>query len=545
MEHKLATAEKKVLVELVKLVQKRGLEGEKGGWKEFLKSYDKKFGASVSDPSRRSNDVLVAFLSSLNKKEDLQLLARVMQCDANRNLIEKFKEESPDKETPEQRLVRMTIAHDKYPTFYSFPSYADDWFVTENGKKKSKVMKSTRMLAIDCEMVTCEDGSEAVVRVGAVDRDLKVVLDKYVKPSLPVVDYKTDITGVTAEDVEKATLSVADIQKKLRRFLCAGTILVGHGLNNDLQVLKIDHARVIDTALVFNYADARASKLPSLNNVCKAVLGHEVRMTGATHNCVHDAAAAMKVVLAVVEKGVDTTIAQPEEMVEAEKAIQEAKKSQLLLHKIPHSVPSQELHGLVSGDFTLDVKPPKRPGGYYTAVVVFNSPEEANEAFENVDGDADKDSVGFPQKLVKIKLSSGYEASLYLRKNAQDGEVTTRKRTNSEEDNVSSKRQRREDDDSEETREGNVNLCEDHLKEIEELKEKLKAKEDCVKSSEDHLKVIEELKEKLKAKDVVKSNEDQLKEIEELKQKLKAKELENKTQDKMITNLKKKLEKKK
>lgn len=37
------------------------------------------------------------------------------------------------------------------------------------------MMKSTRMLAIDCEMVTCVDGSEAVVRVGAVDRDLKVL----------------------------------------------------------------------------------------------------------------------------------------------------------------------------------------------------------------------------------------------------------------------------------------------------------------------------------------------------------------------------------
>uniref|UniRef100_A0A1J3FLV9 Small RNA degrading nuclease 3 n=1 Tax=Noccaea caerulescens TaxID=107243 RepID=A0A1J3FLV9_NOCCA len=529
MEHKLATAEKKVLVELVKLVQKRGLEGDKGGWKDFLKSFDKKLGSSVSDPSRRSNDVLVAFLSTLNKREDLQLLAKVMQCDANRNLIEKFKEESPDKETPEQRLVRMTIAHDKYPSFYSFPSYAEDWFVTENGKKKSKVMKSTRMLAIDCEMVTCEDGSEAVVRVGAVDRDLKVVLDKYVKPSLPVIDYKTDITGVTAEDVEKATLTVADIQKKLRRFLSVGTILVGHGLNNDLQVLKIDHARVIDTALVFNYAGARTSKLPSLNNVCKAVLGHEVRMMGATHNCVHDAAAAMKVVLAVVEKGVDTTIPQPEEMVEAEKIIQEAKKSQLLIHKIPHSVPSQELQGLITGDFTLDVKPPKRPGGYYTTIVVYNSPEEANQAFENVDGDAEKDTVGLPQKLVNIKLSSGSTASLYLRKMVQDGEVSTKKRSSStEENNVSSKRQRREDDDdSEETREGHVDQrsresrCEEHLKEIEELKEKLKAK------------------------DIVKSSEDQLKEIEELKQKLKAKELEILTQDKMITNLKKKLEKKK
>lgn len=62
----------------------------------------------------------------------------------------------------------------------------------------------------------------------------QVVLDKFVKPSKLVVDYKTEITGVTAEDLERATLSVADIQKKLRRFLSKGTIMVGHSLNNDL-----------------------------------------------------------------------------------------------------------------------------------------------------------------------------------------------------------------------------------------------------------------------------------------------------------------------
>ncbi|CAH2043203.1 unnamed protein product [Thlaspi arvense] len=527
MEHKLATAERKVLVELVKLVQKRGLEGEKGGWKEFLNSYDKKIGSSLSDPSRRTSDVLVAFLSTFKKKEDVQLLARVLQCDANRNLIVKFKEESPDKETPEQRLVRMTIAHDKYPGLYAFPSYAQDWFVTENGKKKSKVMKSTRMLAIDCEMVTCEDGSEAVVRVAAVDRDLKVVLDKYVKPSLPVVNYKTEITGVTAEDVEKATLSVADIQKKLRRFLTAGTILVGHGLNNDLQVLKIDHARVIDTAMVFQYAGPATTKFPSLNHICKTVLGQEVRMVGSTHNCVHDAAAAMKIVLAVVEKGVDTTVPRPDEMLEAEKILLEEKKAQLLLHKIPHTVPSQELQRVITGDFTLDVKTPKKPGGYYNTVVVFKSQEEANQAFENVDGDVAKDTTGLPQKLIEFKLSSGSAASLYVRKMVQDGDVSTKKRSNTEETtNVSSKRRKRDDDSEETTIEGNVNhrrqesVCEDHLKEIEELKEKLKAK-DIVKSSEDHLK-----------------------EIEELKKKLKAKEFEVQAQDKIITSLKKKLEKK-
>lgn len=43
-------------------------------------------------------------------------------------------------------------------------------------------------------------------------------------------------------------------------------------------------------------------------------MGQELRMPDAAHNCVHDAAASMKLVLAVVEKGVDTTIQKSEEV---------------------------------------------------------------------------------------------------------------------------------------------------------------------------------------------------------------------------------------
>ncbi|XP_048592779.1 small RNA degrading nuclease 3-like isoform X2 [Brassica napus] len=386
-------------------------------------------------------------------------------------MIEKFKQESPDKETPEQRLVRVTITHPRYPIHYEFPSLAEDWFVTKCGKKQSKVIKSTRMLAIRCEMVTCENGSEAVVRVAAVDRDLKVVLDNFVKPSLPVIDYKTDITGVTAEDLEKETLSVADIQKKLRRFLSKGTILVGHGLHYCLQVLKVDHARVIDTSLVFNYTGAYSSRTPSLLNLCKSVLDEELRMEGAAHNCVHDAAAAMKLVLAVVEKGVETSFPPTEKMLEVEKTMQEAKKASLYLHRIPRNVPSQELKGLITGDFKVEVKPPKNLGPYYSAEVVFSSQEEANQAFDNVDGDIVEEKRGLPQKMVQFQSSSGSISRLYVRKNVRDGGVPVKKR-------------RKTENDSEETREENVHhcsslesICEKHLKEIEELKEKLKAKE--------------------------------------------------------------------
>ncbi|AED90886.1 small RNA degrading nuclease 2 [Arabidopsis thaliana] len=351
MEDVLATAEGVVLVKLVKVAQKLGLKGENGTWKEFLDFYDKQLGSSsLSDPSKRRKDDLVAFLTTLKKKEDLQLLAKSLKLD--NDVFEKFKKKSLD-ETAEQRLVRMTLTHDEYPLDYLFPSNAEDWVRTGLGKKKMEPTK-IEMIAIDCEMVLCEDGSEAVVRVAAVDRDLKVILDEFVKPNQPVVDYRTFITGLTAQDLEKATISVVDIQEKLLMFISEDTILVGQSLNHDLKVLKVDHARVIDTSLVFkyNYDGTRRPlrlKRPSLNYLCKCILGYEVQKEGVPHNCVHDAEAAMKLVLAILDNGAETSVPLSKEMLEAE-------KSKLYLHRIPCNVPYEELNGVVSRDIPHEVK---------------------------------------------------------------------------------------------------------------------------------------------------------------------------------------------
>nr|KJB18694.1 hypothetical protein B456_003G066000 [Gossypium raimondii] len=307
MDRKLETSEKKVLVEIVKLVQKRGLEGTQGGWKEFLKTYDKKFGASLSDPSKRSNDVLVSFLKTFTKDDDLELFSRVLQSHLNRNRVEQFSKQSRDNETPEQNLVRLTLEHPQYLIDYAFPIVDEGWIVIKP-PKKSRALKSNVMIAVDCEMVLCDDGTEALVRVCAVDRDLQVKINELIKPNKAVADYRTEITGVAAGDLDGVTCSVADIQKSLKKLLSNGTILVGHGLHNDLQVLKIDHARVIDTSYIFKYLDAPIYRKPSLNNLCKSVLGYEVRKPGAAHNCLDDACAAMKLVLAKLERGEITLV---------------------------------------------------------------------------------------------------------------------------------------------------------------------------------------------------------------------------------------------
>ena len=91
---------------------------------------------------------------------------------------------------------------------------------------------------------------------------IQVKLDKLVKPDKAVADYRSDITGITAEDLVGETCSLLYVQvitniwwvirigylymchsdhffcilqKSLKNLLKNGTILVGHSLNNDLK----------------------------------------------------------------------------------------------------------------------------------------------------------------------------------------------------------------------------------------------------------------------------------------------------------------------
>ncbi|KAH9712089.1 Small RNA degrading nuclease 3 [Citrus sinensis] len=441
MDQKLDTLEKTALVEIVKLIQKRRMEGTAGGWKDFLTSYDKKFGSSLSDPARRSKDALSSFLKTFTKEDDLKFIAKVVQSHLNRDLVEQLKKTSPDDESPEQ-----------------------GWLVTKLGKS-SKTMTSNIMYAVDCEMVLCEDGSEGLVRLCVVDRNLKVTIDELVKPEKAVADYRSEITGLTADDLVGVTCSLAEIQKRMKKLLSNGTILVGHSLNNDLEGPE-------------GYHKARLS-----------VLGYEIRKKGTPHNCLDDASAAMKLVLAIIERRVDNAVPLLQE------DVAETERARLFLHRIPTKVPSEELHGVIPGDFTIEAKVDyflilsfghsavKRiRGDNYAAFAIFSSPQEANQAFENVKGNQSKDSYGRPQKLVEFQSNAGIIASLYVRKMVCDepsNQIVVKKRTFEGEENagVSKKHNIKWINEEEKIADTNQCKCEDHLKVIERLKRELREKD--------------------------------------------------------------------
>ncbi|KAJ3198998.1 3'-5' exonuclease [Entophlyctis luteolus] len=171
------------------------------------------------------------------------------------------------------------------------------------------------LLALDCEMVlvstSAVDSSHAaanatnsiagnnhpstapaLARISICDFWGSVLLDTFVVPELPIVDYKTQFSGVTPELLAAAP-SHASVVAKVREICSDAHYLVGQSIDNDLAVLgMIDWPieRVRDTALFFRRFHP-LGKTPGLKDLARWCLDLQIQ-TGE-HDSTVDARAAM------------------------------------------------------------------------------------------------------------------------------------------------------------------------------------------------------------------------------------------------------------
>ncbi|XP_076752371.1 uncharacterized protein LOC143424282 isoform X1 [Xylocopa sonorina] len=147
--------------------------------------------------------------------------------------------------------------------------------------------------ALDCEMCFTRRGLE-LAKVTVVGMDGKVVYDALVKPDAEVIDHNTRFSGITAKDLSRASKTLKDVQKDLTSFVNAETILIGHGLENDLRALRILHTTVIDTCVAFPHFLGYPFR-SSLKTLARTVLRREIQVT--EHDSVEDARIAVDLML--------------------------------------------------------------------------------------------------------------------------------------------------------------------------------------------------------------------------------------------------------
>lgn len=152
----------------------------------------------------------------------------------------------------------------------------------------------TKDVAMDCEMVGVGwDGKDnQLARVSIVNHFGNCILDKFVKPKETVTDYRTKVSGIRPEDLEKGE-DFESVQKEVAEIL-NGRLLIGHAIYNDLKVLYLSHPKkkIRDTSRYKPFRQLFDGRNPSLKKLTAKVLG--VSVQEGEHNSIQDAQAAMR-----------------------------------------------------------------------------------------------------------------------------------------------------------------------------------------------------------------------------------------------------------
>ncbi|KAI9290949.1 hypothetical protein K502DRAFT_333579 [Neoconidiobolus thromboides FSU 785] len=113
---------------------------------------------------------------------------------------------------------------------------------SKNVAQKHQTNSSFSALALDCEMVGSGNKGQCqeLARVTIVNYSGKIVLDTFVKSENEITDYRYQITGIKKKDLINAP-SKKQISDKVQS-LIKNKILVGHGLDNDLECLNLTHS---------------------------------------------------------------------------------------------------------------------------------------------------------------------------------------------------------------------------------------------------------------------------------------------------------------
>jgi DNA polymerase III epsilon subunit-like protein len=131
-----------------------------------------------------------------------------------------------------------------------------------------------------------------------------ILLNRLVSPTNIVAGWRTKIHGVTRSMLQaaisegQALAGWKEARAELWRFIDSETILVGHALHHDLDVLRMIHHRVVDSAILARNAVGVRTRQWGLKDLCDGLLHVVFRKNeGEVHDCIEDVLATREVVL--------------------------------------------------------------------------------------------------------------------------------------------------------------------------------------------------------------------------------------------------------
>ena len=136
--------------------------------------------------------------------------------------------------------------------------------------------------------------------------DSGVLFDAVVHPQAPVLNYRTQHSGITKEIMDRATHTLSQVWDEIIPLIDGGgagalppAILVGHSLHHDLHALKLLHTRIVDTSLLYPHRLGLPYRV-KLRTLAAEHLNRNIQESAQGHNSAEDAQAALDLALRLI-----------------------------------------------------------------------------------------------------------------------------------------------------------------------------------------------------------------------------------------------------
>ncbi|KAJ5626944.1 hypothetical protein N7528_004371 [Penicillium herquei] len=192
---------------------------------------------------------------------------------------------------------------------HSKGSVAGFEFITLPDASDESPQKKREAIVIDCEMVEVTDGRREVAFMTALDfLTGEILINHYIQPRSTVINWNSRYSGVVPSAMRAAVsagyaLTWDGARDRLCSYGDTETVLIGHALNNDLDVLGIVHLNIVDSCILTCdavFPDLASDKAQprswGLKTLTKDFLGYDIQTSRNGHSALEDAYATREVV---------------------------------------------------------------------------------------------------------------------------------------------------------------------------------------------------------------------------------------------------------
>lgn len=155
-------------------------------------------------------------------------------------------------------------------------------------------------VGIDCEMGFTSRGFE-LLRITAIDFiSGEEVFDILVKPKGKVLDLNTRWSGIA--EIKEEAIVFENAIELLGEIVDSNTVMIGHGLENDMNTMRLIHEKIVDTAVLFPKHKATPTFRYSLKQLSFECLGRNIQ--SGQHDSSEDSLAAIDITKHFIAKDI-------------------------------------------------------------------------------------------------------------------------------------------------------------------------------------------------------------------------------------------------